>query len=246
MRMGVYEDVLRCSKSHKLVKDLPYISAFGGAGVEFSVAECAGAAFSVTVVGIRVQDAFRGEFGHIGLPSLYVLAAFQDYGLETSLEEFQGSEHSGGAGANNYHGSGVMHVMIWRNLVRNIFLSLPESLHPIAVKGVLAGVYASFHNDGPCNLIRLYAKSLGRRSPEVFLWDGASNLYGYLKLFHLLALKFSEMPCRCGRQHRPILAFQGAQASSRGSLPGREGRQGHSGPGSLPALCKGLRSRSRH
>ena len=103
MGMGVYQNVLRGAEGHQLVQHLADVSALGRAGIELSVTERPGAAFSVTIVRIRVYDAFQGQLGHVHLAAFHILSALQHNGLQSQLEQFEGCEHPGGAGTDYQH-----------------------------------------------------------------------------------------------------------------------------------------------
>ena len=76
VRMCINQNVRVSPESYQLVQDLPYIAPFGGTGEQFSVAESSGSTFSITVIGVRIYDALRGQFGHVHLAALHVLTPF--------------------------------------------------------------------------------------------------------------------------------------------------------------------------
>ena len=110
------------------------------------------AAFAVAVIGVRVDDAFHREFGHVGLAAVDILAALQDDGLQAPGQEFQGGEQAGRACADDDDRFGFVDILIVGKPVRFVGFSLAVRLYTIAVQDVLPGIDGTADNDGGANL----------------------------------------------------------------------------------------------
>ena len=167
------------------MQHLADVSALGRAGIELSVTERPGASFSVTIVRIRVYDAFQGQLGHIHLAAFHILSALQHNGLQSQLEQLQGGEHPGRAGTNHQHRSGLGDIPVGRYPVRLKRLAFPVRLHAVAVQDILPGIYAAAHHFHVTHLFGLHTQCLGGRLTQLSLGEFFAYFFCQFKLFHL-------------------------------------------------------------
>ena len=105
--MGIDEDALGRAVGDEGAVNIGDGAAFGGAGVELAVGKGAGAALAEAVVGVFDHAAFAGERGEVEAAGGGVFAALKDDGFEAKLDEAQGGEEAGGAGADDNDAGGV-------------------------------------------------------------------------------------------------------------------------------------------
>ena len=203
--MRVDKDVRMCTKCHQLVKDLADIAPLGRSGEEFTVGESTGSALTVAVIGIRVQDAVRGEFCHVHLAPFNVLSALQDNGFEPPLQELQGSEHSGGSGAYHNDRFRTMNILVWIHLERDEFFALPVCLDTVSVKYVLAGIDTASDYLNMAKIIKLDTKCFRGGSLKFCFRYFTADFHGYLELFHRAKNRPFWTPAQrpAGRAFRP-------------------------------------------
>ena len=184
VRMRVDEDGRVGPEAHELVQHFADVAALGRAREELAVGERPGAAFAVAVVGVRVDDAFHREPGHVGLAAVDVLAALQDHGLQAARQELQGGEQAGRARADDDDRLGVMDILIIREFVRLVGLTFAVRLHAVAVQDILPGVNGTADDDGGAHLLGLDAQRLGGRFFQFRFREVLADLLGYLEFFH--------------------------------------------------------------
>ena len=184
VRMRVDEDGRVGPEAHELVQDFADVAALGGPGEELSVGESPGAAFAVAVVGVRVDDAFHRQLGHVGLAAVDVLAALQDHGLQAACQELQGGEQAGRAGADDDDRFGGVDILIIREFVRFAGLSFAVGLYAVSVQDILPGVDGTADDDGGAHLLGLDAQGLGGRFFQFGFRQFLADLLGYLEFFH--------------------------------------------------------------
>ena len=184
MRMRVNQNVRVRAEGHQLMQHLPDIAPLGRARVQLSIAESTSTAFPVTIIGIRVQHAFRRKPSHVHLASLHIFSPFQDDGLQAQLEQLQSGKHACRAGAHHNHGTGLVHSQVRRHTIRLIRLIIPVGLYPIPVQDVLPGVNAPAGYFHMPHFLRLYAQGLGRGLTKLCVRERLTNLLCYLEFFH--------------------------------------------------------------
>ena len=101
MGVGFDEDFWRGSVADEGAVDVVHETAFGGAGVEFSVGKGACAAFAKAVVRILNHGAMAQDWGEIEATGGGVFSSFEDDGFETFLQAGEGGEEPSGASADD-------------------------------------------------------------------------------------------------------------------------------------------------
>ena len=140
VRMGVCQYLFRSAEGYQAVKDVAHVPALCGAREQLAVRERPRPAFAVAVIGVRIHHARPREGGHVRLAAVHVLAALQDHGLKPKVQELERGEHSRRARTHYYNWCGIVDILIFRDLEREILLPWRICGVPVAVDHILAGV----------------------------------------------------------------------------------------------------------
>ena len=113
MRVGVDEYIFLRAMLMEYLKHFLYRPALFAAGIEFAVGVSAGTALAEAIVGVGVYDSLAVDSCHVASATVYILAAFEYYRLETELDKFKSREQACRTGSDNNHLWCVGHIAIF-------------------------------------------------------------------------------------------------------------------------------------
>src|ERR1700722_11187998 len=101
MWVRFYQDIGIGAKLYQQPQNALHIAALVASGIQFAVAVGAGAAFTKTIIALRVDDAFFVELCQVAPPCPYILTSFQQHRPDASFDQSQCGKQTRGPRADN-------------------------------------------------------------------------------------------------------------------------------------------------
>ncbi len=154
MRMCIDKNFMLGSMLAKYLQNLFDRTSFFAPGVQFTVGVCTGAAFTETIVGIRVDPSFPVYGYHIEPPAIDIFTTLEDDRLQSKLDKFQSSKQTGRAGTDHNHTGSRRNIAVdhWLKsnctLIDNVDMDLDQKIYGYTT---LTGIDRPADDIDPCD-----------------------------------------------------------------------------------------------